>query len=130
MVILTGVNSASGSRTSTALFDRGQGCVEVGLGSKDNRFVTAGYEELAERENLMSEAEHVRLMYVAATRARDHLVVSLRRSTSGRGANAAAAAISEYLAGAPELWESVDLSCPPQPLKGSRSCGQQWRSGR
>ena len=47
----------------------------------------------------MSEAEHVRLMYVAATRARDHLVVSLRRPSGGRGAKAAAAAISEYLAG-------------------------------
>ena len=92
VVILTGINSASGSRTSTALFDRGQGGVEVGLGSKDNRFVTAGYEELAERENLMSEAEHVRLMYVAATRARGHLVVSLHRSSGGRGAKAAAAA--------------------------------------
>ena len=123
--ILTGVNSASGSRTSTALFDRGQGHVEVGLGSKDNRFGTAGYEELAERKNLMFEAEHVRLMYVAATRARDHLVVSLRRSTSVRGANVAAAAISEYLAGAPELWDSVDLSCPPQPPETDSEDGGQ-----
>ena len=73
----------------------------------------------------MAEAEHVRLMYVAATRARDHLVVSLRRSTSSRGANAAAAAISEYLAGAPELWESVDLSCPPQPPETDSEDGGQ-----
>ena len=125
VVILTGINSASSSRTSTALFDRGQGRVEVGLGPRDHRFVTAGYEELAERETLMSKAEHVRLMYVAATRARDHLVVSLRRSTSGRGAKAAAAAISEYLAGAPELWESVDLSCPPQPPETDSEDGGQ-----
>ena len=125
VVILTGINSASGSRTSTALFDRGQGCVEVGLGSRYNRFVTAGYEELAERENLMSEAEHVRLMYVAATRARDHLVVSLRRPSGGRGAKAAAAAISEYLADGPELWGSVDLTCIPQPPEADSEDGGQ-----
>ena len=73
----------------------------------------------------MSEAEHVRLMYVAATRARDHLVVSLRRSSGGKGAKAAAAAISEYLADSPELWESVDLRSPPQlPETDSEDDGQ------
>ena len=73
----------------------------------------------------MSEAEHVRLMYVAATRARDHLVVSLHRSSGGRGAKAAAAAISEYLADGPELWGSVDLTCIPQPPEADSEDGGQ-----
>ena len=44
---------------------------------------TPGYDELYEREASMQRAERVRLHYVAATRARDHLVVSLSRKTGG-----------------------------------------------
>jgi len=39
--------------------------------------VTAGYADLAAREERMDRAQELRLLYVAATRARDHLVVSL-----------------------------------------------------
>ena len=38
---------------------------------------TAGYAEVAEREQRIDQHEQLRLLYVAATRARDHLVVSL-----------------------------------------------------
>ena len=127
VVILTGINSPPSNRSDLALFDRSQGRVEVGLGSRDNRFATAGYEELAEREKQMSEAEHVRLIYVAATRARDHLVVSLRRSSSGRGAKSAAATISEHLADTPELWEPVVLipsAATPEPDSEDAVAGQ------
>jgi ATP-dependent helicase/nuclease subunit A len=41
----------------------------------------AGWEELAEREEQFRQAEENRLLYVAATRARDQLVVSLRASS-------------------------------------------------
>ena len=40
---------------------------------------TRGYAELYEREASMQRAERVRLNYVSATRARDHLVISLYR---------------------------------------------------
>ena len=66
---------------------------------------------MAEREKLMTAAEHVRLMYVAATRARDHLVVSLRRQSDPRAGSSAAAVISGHMAECPELWEQVEL-CP------------------
>ncbi len=108
VVILTGINSARNRSGGSVLFDRPNGAVEVGIGPQSNRFSTPGYEELDARERLMSEAEEVRLMYVAATRARDHLVISGRRSAS-RVAKSAAAAISDYLADFPHLWQPVTL---------------------
>ena len=111
VVILTGLNSNPRGRSPGVLIDRETGSVEVGIGSGADRVGTAGYEVMAERENLMAAAEHVRLMYVAATRARDHLVVSLRRQGSPRAQDSAAAVISGHMAESPELWEHVKL-CP------------------
>jgi ATP-dependent helicase/nuclease subunit A len=41
---------------------------------------TAGYDALRDREQTLEEHERLRLLYVAVTRARDHLVVSLHRT--------------------------------------------------
>ena len=114
VVVLTGMNSDRGSRGDTVLFDRRNGRVEVGIGPEQDRISTAGYEDLKVREGLMSNAEDVRLMYVATTRARDHLVLSLRRSADGRGERTRAAAISRHLADSPHLWEPAILQ--PVPL--------------
>ncbi|MDD9994274.1 MAG: DNA helicase UvrD, partial [Dehalococcoidia bacterium] len=111
VVILTGLNSNPGGRSPGVLIDRETGSVEVGIGSGADHLGTAGYEVMAEREKLMAAAEHVRLMYVGATRARDHLVVSLRRQSGPRAGNSAAAVISGHMAESPELWEHVKL-CP------------------
>ncbi|HEY1988533.1 MAG TPA: UvrD-helicase domain-containing protein [Acidimicrobiales bacterium] len=46
---------------------------------------TAGYRALAVREEAMEEAEELRLLYVAATRARDYLVVALHHQAGSRG---------------------------------------------
>ena len=86
----------------------------MGIGPEQDRISTAGYEDLKVREGLMSNAEDVRLMYVATTRARDHLVLSLRRSADGRGERTRAAAISRHLADSPHLWEPAILQ--PVPL--------------
>ena len=126
VVILTGINSVSGRRRENALFDRSGGCVEVGIGARDNRFGTPGYEDLSKREQLMSEAEHIRLMYVAATRARDHLVLSLRRKSDATGRNSAAGSISEFLAESPELWSPVEPEDPTgTPRPGSERPGSE-----
>ena len=45
---------------------------------------TAGYGALAVREETMEEAEELRLLYVAATRARDYLVVALHHKAGAR----------------------------------------------
>ena len=145
VVILTGLNSNPRSQSPGVLFDRGTGSVEVCIGSGADRLGTPGYEPMAEREKLMTVAEQVRLMYVAATRARDHLVVSLRRQSSSKGGNSAAAVISGHMAECPELWSKVEL-CPraetvsPDPLREpeggpgyrehSREARDQWEGRR
>ena len=111
VVILTGINSERKSLTNAVLFDRDTGAVEVRLGPTQNRFDTDGYGKLAERERKMSDAEHIRLMYVAATRARDHLVLSLRRRAKG-GPKSPAGAISRHLENEPDLWEPIALDVP------------------
>ena len=109
VVVLTGINSEHSGRQDAVLFDRKQGLVEVALGPRNSRFVTAGYEQLAARERQMSAAEYTRLMYVATTRARDHLVLSLRRTEKG-GPKSPAGAMAAHLEAAPALWEPVELA--------------------
>ena len=76
IVILTGLNAQRRHRSEIVLLDRVRRRVEVAVGNSGSLFSTEGHAELDEREKLMSDAEHVRLMYVATTRARDHLVLS------------------------------------------------------
>ncbi len=113
VVVLTGINSGQGSQGDIVLFDRRNGRVEVGVGSEQDRISTSDYEELKVREGLMSDAEDVRLMYVATTRARDHLVLSLRRSANKRGGRTRAAEISHHLEDFPHRWEPVNLVPSP-----------------
>ena len=131
VVILTGLNSNPRGRSPGVLIDRETGSVEVGIGSGADHLGTPGYESMAEREKLVTAAEHVRLMYVAATRARDHLVLSLRRQSGPRAGNSAAAVISGHMADSPELWERVE-PCPrgqtalPDPHLEPKGTEAQW----
>ena len=85
VVVLTGLNSADRSRAESVIFDRESGRVEVSAGtSRQSLHDIRPYEAAAELEKRMSHAEAVRLLYVAATRARDHLVVSMYRSEKGQ----------------------------------------------
>ena len=111
VVVLTGINSVRRHRPGTALFDRTQSRVEVRIGSGNSQFSTEGFDEMSEWEKRMLDAEYVRLMYVATTRARDHLVLSLRR-TEKDGKDTPAGQISARMAGRPDLWESVVLVPP------------------
>ena len=112
VVILTGINSSSSRNPDPVLFDRSRGRLEVGVGPQNDRISTPGYEDLLQQDNLMSADEHVRLMYVATTRARDHLVVSLRRGSGNP--KSTAAVISEYVDAQPTLWEPVQLKDFPE----------------
>ncbi len=49
--------------------------MEFSLGTTDARYESAGFVAAAEREKRRQEAERIRLFYVAATRARDYLVI-------------------------------------------------------
>ena len=106
VLVLAGLNSAPTHRPGVVLFDRESGMAEVRVGSGDSSFRTKGYAKLAELDKKREEEEDVRLMYVAATRARDHLIVSLYRNS--RGKNSPAARIKEFMEGADHLWEPFD----------------------
>lgn len=74
IVILTGLGRRVGGRgtSGVTLTRSADGCLEVRCGKQ---FQTSGFDP--EREEALVTAEDARLLYVAATRARDHLVLSL-----------------------------------------------------
>ncbi len=105
------------------------------LGSKHSGLQTPGWERLAEAEKEKEEAELIRLLYVAMTRARDHLVVSTHaRGRRIRGTDEWAAAfestrlksIGEFLTGlfrgdGPEVDFVTVTAAPEAPASRSRA---------
>jgi ATP-dependent exoDNAse (exonuclease V) beta subunit len=106
VVILIGLNSRRRSRVDEVIFDSSN--VEVGIGSQSSRFRTAGYEAKHEQEEVRENEEHVRLLYVATTRARDHLVLSMHRPDN-RSSDLDSTRIAELLEDYDDLWEQVEL---------------------
>ena len=119
VVILTGINSAPPRGGNSVIVDRASGRVEVGIGPAATRFATPGFEEMVDLDNRMTAAEHIRLMYVATTRARDHLVLSMRRPA--RGQKTTAAAIAEYMENQDDLWQPIELNELPASLRTQSS---------
>ncbi|MDO8689570.1 MAG: UvrD-helicase domain-containing protein [Dehalococcoidia bacterium] len=112
IVIMAGLGSEGGASSDPVIFHRAGGSVEVRIGpAKGTVFSTRGYEEAKAWEESAAEAEGVRLMYVAATRARDHLVVCLFHSPKKTGESKSKAAIIQRLASqAGALWREADLT--------------------
>ncbi len=78
VVVLAGLNGQGSPRPGRVLWPSARGASpEVRVGPKAAAFETAGYAQAAKEERLMDELERRRLLYVAATRARDKLVLSL-----------------------------------------------------
>ena len=73
---LAGTSSDSGAKL---LFDRTGGCALRFASRK-----TTGFEELDAERKKREEAEEIRLLYVAATRAREHLVIPWFAEKGGR----------------------------------------------
>ena len=98
IVILLGLADNPSANAGSALFDRADEAVAVKLGNLQ----TPGYAVLQQQEQAHAAAEQVRLAYVAATRARDHLLVSLHQSTASgnQHSNGIAAKINAMAAGA------------------------------
>jgi ATP-dependent helicase/nuclease subunit A len=78
VVIVTGLGRKPVANRPVIVSDHTSGSVELHLGD----FTTAGWEVVDAREKSMEAAERVRLLYVALTRARDHLVVGLFRAAN------------------------------------------------
>jgi len=108
ITILSGLASQRGNRSNTTHFNRVDGSVEVRVGSGNSGvFATAGYATARTSDQDADAAEDVRLMYVAATRARDHLVLSLFRSGSALGKRSRAAKINELCEENPDIWIEI-----------------------
>jgi len=75
VVILAGLASGPSPRRTALLFTAHG--VEASIGSEDAGIRTDGYEAARERDDELDRHESARELYVAATRARDILVVSL-----------------------------------------------------
>ncbi len=81
VVVLAGLNADRDQRHPVVAWG-GPG-PEVRFGNKDDGyFETEGYPARREEDRRFEEAEQRRLLYVAATRAQDHLVVSLHHKPS------------------------------------------------
>ena len=76
IVFLAGL-SARPNNESPAVLWQDKDSAEVRVGSGSRYFETAGYTRAKSREDAMQRLETDRLLYVAATRARDHLITSV-----------------------------------------------------
>ena len=123
VVVLAGLHSDRPPRFDSVLFEREGNKVEVGIGGQRDRVATPGYEELLDKERGLADDEFVRLMYVAATRARDHLVVSMHRKVGEE--KSAAARIAQHIDGRTDLWQQVaELSPAVAPPRVARTAGE------
>jgi ATP-dependent helicase/nuclease subunit A len=105
VVIMTGWGSKRSFRAPAAVPDRIGGRLALGIGD----FATADYQDAIQHERALDEAEALRLTYVAATRARDHLILSLFRRANAQEVHATAFALNL------EGWgraESIQLAGP------------------
>ena len=127
VVILTGLNAQRASRTRQVLFGPqdghgGQNSVEVKVGGGVRTFQTAGYESLQLDEKSMLDDEHVRLLYVAATRAMDHLVLSMYRRL---GAETDASYIADHFEEHDDMWRRLPDTTGQQLLPPSSATDVQ-----
>jgi ATP-dependent exoDNAse (exonuclease V) beta subunit len=99
VVVLTGLNVALQHRAGPVLWSAA-GTPQARLGYAASGFQSAGWADAQANDKGADEAERIRLLYVAATRARDHLVVCLHRRENERKCPAVLLATNAETAGA------------------------------
>lgn len=82
IVILAGLNTLPANQPAPVLWGPHGPELRVGVGTSGTLVTTPGYDAERADEQRHEHAERLRLLYVAMTRARDHLVVSLHHKTS------------------------------------------------
>ena len=106
MVVLSGMSSAPNrGRGVQLLWTDDDFAVKVGSGIE-----TQDFAEQQPLDEQMSDLERMRLLYVAATRARDHLVVSLHRAKTPPNAGSWSNAMHLADAGAATAADAVQLA--------------------
>ncbi|MCI0784013.1 MAG: UvrD-helicase domain-containing protein [Chloroflexi bacterium] len=122
IVILAGLSAAPNTNEyPTYLADHAAGRVGVHAGRRggNREFVLGDYGDLRTAESAHDEAEMGRLLYVAATRGRDHLIVSLYHRKSQRTSCAQRLIAHGAQVHAPELAEAPTVAA----ISGSRLAG-------
>ena len=108
IVALLGLDYQTRARRDAVLFDPDSGVAEISMGNRDAAVQTPGYRALADAGGESQKAEEIRLAYVAATRARDHLFISLYHKATSNGS-------------APNETMGAILGLGEDPLQGSVS---------
>jgi ATP-dependent helicase/nuclease subunit A len=126
IVILAGLNVTPPNRAAPVLWNP-DGTFEVRVGPAARRFETAGWEARLAREKELDDAERLRLLYVAATRARDHLLVSLHHKRTDRP-DTHAALLCEHDADAGAMLD-LDGTTPPAPATPADPSGPAEEPG-
>jgi len=110
LVVLTGLNrppQGGGNAPATVLWDGNRPEVRTWGG-----FQTAGFGDLKATEGELDEQERLRLLYVAMTRAEDHLVISVHHK---RNDKSHAMQLHQLSGELPGLWRRLDA--PPLQLR-------------
>lgn len=148
IVIVAGIGNQKGRGESPSAIWGADGSAEFSLGRKDLNLRTPGYQAFKEIESEMERLEAIRLLYVALTRAEDHLIVSLHHKPGSPPS------------GAQVIWEAVESAglshrrldeeyepsrsiateispanlTPPKPdspkAQAARAAGEAWRLKR
>jgi ATP-dependent helicase/nuclease subunit A len=113
VVMLCGLERQDGDgRPPPTVLWNEDGTLEVRAGQN---FWTEGYEEADERDQLLDQLERLRLLYVAMTRARDHLLLFVHhRGQNGTGDTSLASVLFDICNARKSLWRSL-----PEPGLGT-----------
>ena len=131
VVILAGLSTRPPAFSPAVVWDE-RGRAEYRVGTRAHRTETPGYEAALALENEHDRAERLRLLYVAMTRARDHLVVSLHRKVNQQSH---AASVAEHLVASkvrviePHAPEPAAPRTAAAPLLGPESY-EEWDATR
>jgi ATP-dependent exoDNAse (exonuclease V) beta subunit len=118
IVFVAGLLAEPRSQRKAVLFDRSAGRPrpEVSAGNASGYFRTEGYAALDQRERVMDRLERDRLLYVAATRARDCLIVTAyhkERSAHGQRHAEVKCSLAECIHAACEELPQLRGEAPP-----------------
>ncbi len=134
IVILAGLNTVPSNQLAAVLWGATGPEVRLGSDGAGTAVETLGYDACKVEEREHQAAERMRLLYVAMTRARDHLVVSLHHRL---GKESHAAQLTPPLAAAPHERLHPRSAPParrrrpgPAPASASPEAREAWQADR
>ena len=127
IVFMTGLGSSRAFRSPTVIGDRVHDRVHARVkDSRQHEWASPGFDKACETEEALADAEEIRLAYVAATRARDHLILGLHHKAAEKGAPAIAFGETlSAMAGVVRELELVEMAAPKAEPVGSSMTVEQ-----